>query len=326
MHFNPGILWATRSSSPPTQPSNYAIRFKTIPNEMGVFHIYPRYPSIPKWNTLNAVSDTPTLQDMGSDLDSGLSLDIPFDKLYSVFSHPMAGLLMAWQYSGGMTKSADELDHLWMYIQDLALNPMVNKIFSHNQEKKHIEKYLEDSSNPFKTTHGWQHSSVKIPLPHKHSKFSSEWGLNLPWLTVDSVYHCNITDIIISAFKGKDSSTYHIFLYKEYWKPSGNSEPIHLFGKAYSSPVFVEAYQEIHSLPHDPGDDPEHVITLLIFWSNATQLMNFGDASLWPIYLYFANQSKYTHGKPTADACHHVAYIPCIHHLYISCQIAHFSL
>ncbi|KAG2739586.1 hypothetical protein P692DRAFT_20755993, partial [Suillus brevipes Sb2] len=34
------------------------------------------------------------------------------------------------------------------------------------------------------------------------------------------------------------------------------------------------------------------------------------NASLWPIYLFFGNQSKYTRGKPTACACHHLAYIP----------------
>ena len=293
---------------------------------MGVFRVYPRYPGIPKRDTLNAVSDAPALQDMGSDLDSGPSPDIPFDKLYLAFSHPTAGLLMAWQYSGGTTKSADELDHLWTYIQDPAFNLTVNKIFSHDREKKCIEKYLEDSSNPFKTTHGWQCSSVEISLPHEHSKFSSERDPKLPWLTVDGVYHRDITDIIISTFESEDSSTSHIFPYKEYWKPSGDSEPIRLFGEVYSSPVFVEAYREIHSLPCNPEDDLERVIAPLMFWSDATQLMNFGDASLWPIYLYFANQSKYTREKPTADACHHIAYIPGVRHLYISCQIAHFSL
>ena len=74
----------------------------------------------------------------------------------------------------------------------------------------------------------------------------------------------------------------------------------------------MELYQEIHSLPRKPGDDLKCVVAPLTLWSDATQLANFGDASLWPIYLYFGNQSKYTRCLPTASACHHVAYIPTV--------------
>ena len=40
------------------------------------------------------------------------------------------------------------------------------------------------------------------------------------------------------------------------------------------------------------------------------QLTNFGTASLWPIYLFFGNQSKYMQCKSSAFAAHHIAYIP----------------
>ena len=61
-----------------------------------------------------------------------------------------------------------------------------------------------------------------------------------------------------------------------------------------------------------PGDDYERVVAPLMLWSDATQLMNFGDTSLWLIDLFFGNQSKYTCGKLTSGACHHVAYIPSV--------------
>ena len=47
-----------------------------------------------------------------------------------------------------------------------------------------------------------------------------------------------------------------------------------------------------------------------MLWSDSTHLTSFGNASLWPIYLYLGNQSKYTRGKPTSFARHHMAYIP----------------
>ena len=38
----------------------------------------------------------------------------------------------------------------------------------------------------------------------------------------------------------------------------------------------MELYQEIHSLPCEPGDDLERVVTPLMLWSDVTQLANFG--------------------------------------------------
>lgn len=76
----------------------------------------------------------------------------------------------------------------------------------------------------------------------------------------------------------------------------------------------LRADEEVNSLPCECGDDYERVVMPLMFWSNATQLANFGDASLWPIYLFFGNQSKYMCGKPSAGACHHITYIPKVCH------------
>jgi hypothetical protein len=40
--------------------------------------------------------------------------------------------------------------------------------------------------------------------------------------------------------------------------------------------------------------------------------VNFGTAKAWPLYMYFANLSKYLRGKPGSGASHHVAYIPSV--------------
>ena len=118
-----------------------------------MFRVYPRYPGNVRHTNLVDVIDAPTLQVAES--DSQPVSDISADDLYLAFSHSTAGLLMSWQYSGGMTKSADELDRLWTYIQDPKFNPRVDMIFSHDQERKKIEKYLADVSNPFNAAHDW---------------------------------------------------------------------------------------------------------------------------------------------------------------------------
>ena len=65
------------------------------------------------------------------------------------------------------------------------------------------------------------------------------------------------------------------------------------------------------------------VLIGIMIWSDSTLLANFGTASLWPIYLYFGNQSKYSRAKPSDFAAHHLAYIPKVVHipLRISDQI-----
>jgi hypothetical protein len=215
---------------------------------MGVFWIYPRYPSILQRPSLTAITDAPTLLDEDLDSDT-ISTDISLDTLYSAFTSPIAGLLMAWQYSGGTTKSSHELDHLWTFLRDPCFNSTVNTIFSHDQEKACILKYLADSSNPFNTTHGWKRSSVTIPLPHECTKLLSEHHSSIPRLTIDNLYHCDITDIIISMFQSPILSTFHNIPYEEYWQMSDDSEPIRVFGEAYSSLAFLDTYQSIHLLP-----------------------------------------------------------------------------
>jgi len=81
----------------------------------------------------------------------------------------------------------------------------------------------------------------------------------------------------------------------------------------------LKAYEEINKLPHESDDGLERVVASLMFWSNVIHLTNFWDASMWPFYLFFGNQSKYTRGKPTSGACHHVTYIPTVCHLICYC-------
>ena len=99
-------------------------------------------------------------------------------------------------------------------------------------------------------------------------------------LTIDGVHHHDITEIITSVFSDKISMIFHMTPFEEYWKFSDTEKLMKVFSEAYSSPAHLEAYQEINTLPCMPGDDLKQVVALLMFWSDATHLTNFGDASL----------------------------------------------
>ncbi|KAK7696214.1 hypothetical protein QCA50_000867 [Cerrena zonata] len=62
--------------------------------------------------------------------------------------------------------------------------------------------------------------------------------------------------------------------------------------------------------PPEPDCTLERIVCGLMLYSDSTHLASFGSASLWPLYMYFGNQSKYVRVRPSSGSCHHVAYIP----------------
>ncbi|KIK72932.1 hypothetical protein PAXRUDRAFT_83997, partial [Paxillus rubicundulus Ve08.2h10] len=216
---------------------------------------------------------------------------------------------MCWQYSGSTSKSISELNHLWSYINDPLFNLADEISFSHGREWKLIEIYLQDHSSPFWADHGWPRSSINIPLVKEKVKSDSEDDPEIPKLTINNILHQLIINIIKSVFEDSISSTFHMTPFQQFWNATDNCI-LKVYSEAYSSPEILDTYEQINSLPREAGDNYERVVASLMLWSDATQLANFGDALLWPVYLFFGNQSKYTCRRPTSGACHHVAYIP----------------
>lgn len=70
-------------------------------------------------------------------------------------------------------------------------------------------------------------------------------------------------------------------------------------------------HEQIQQLLPNPDDlpDVEHVVTAISVYSDSTHLINFGTTSLWPIYTYVLNLSKYFQFKPSMFTAHHLAYI-----------------
>lgn len=244
-----------------------------------------------------------------------LAANITPQNLYSAFSSLTAGLLICWQYSGSTSKSIAELNQLSTFLADPVLDLNELYKFNHDTERKQIEKYLQVESNLFHAEDGWKKSNVFIPLLKEDIEYKSEDDPWIPYNCVE-VTHCSIPDVIHAALQDKISATYHMMPFKQYWN-NANSDSKRVYCEAYSSPAILHMHEEVNALPRELGDDYEHVVIPLMFWSDATQLANFGDTSLWPIYLFLGNQSKYTHGKPSSSVCHHITYIPKVHCSYI---------
>ena len=99
-----------------------------------------------------------------------------------------------------------------------------------------------------------------------------------------------------------------------------DSPPQCVISELYNADAFLEEHKKIEGLPFHLPDDPpgrlrqpiENAVFAIMIWSDSTHLTNFGDASMWPIYLYSRGQSKYPRGRLSQHSAHHVAHIPSV--------------
>ena len=160
----------------------------------------------------------------------------------------------------------------------------------------------------------WQTGSVtiKMPCPRAHKpSFSIE--ADAPDFEIPGIRYQSLVDLIASKVQDPSISESLVCTpFAEWWCPSGGtSKPIRVYGEAYSSNIAIKLFEEVKGIP-TPADQPqvERAIILLMLGSDATHLASFGTASLWPLYVFFGNMSKYEAGRPSESAASHLAYLP----------------
>jgi hypothetical protein len=154
---------------------------------------------------------------------------------------------------------------------------------------------------------GWTDTPITISVPFH--RLTSNPGPQI--YTVPSFRHRSIVSILKEKMaNGEDFRNFHLEPYELHWQredmPDGHSTRVH--GELYTSPAFLEAYEEIQKLPGEPGCLLPRVLVGLMFGSDSTLLTSFGNATLWPCYMYFGNESKYRRSKPSCKLCNHIAY------------------
>ncbi|KAL5514487.1 hypothetical protein ACEPAG_2576 [Sanghuangporus baumii] len=110
------------------------------------------------------------------------------------------------------------------------------------------------------------------------------------------------------ALDDPETPPFHYVPYKEYWNPPYSRTSKRIYGELYSSDVWLEAHEKIRAIPAKDG--LENFMIPIMLYSDSTHLANFGNTSLWPLYMYFGSQSKLARSKSTGHVCHHMAYFP----------------
>lgn len=313
-------------------------KFKTNPNSFGVYRIYRSEPLFtPDDNFhINSVADGPNFtKDSISPIH--LTRSSPFSTTftnpappetpkttvttpsYLPFKNVSVFRLMQWFYDSSLTKSLGTLNDLVHHVllaPDFDTNDLAE--FDAAKEAKRLDNFhpsaqIEGSpgsanSGPQLLNDGWIETSVPISLPCDKVSHSSD--ASAPVFNVKGLLYRKPLEVIKAAFQEPSAAQFHLTPFEEYWKPSPESPPQRIYSELYNSNVYIEEQEKICSRRARLQCDLEVVIAPIMLWSDSTHLTSFGNASLWPIYLYLGSQSKYTRAKPTSFAAHHLAYIP----------------
>ncbi|KIM83849.1 hypothetical protein PILCRDRAFT_68884 [Piloderma croceum F 1598] len=157
---------------------------------------------------------------------------------------------------------------------------------------------------------GWVHTPVTISVLYQPCcgvPSNSQAGPRN--YVVDNFYYRSLVSVIHEKISGMNAANHHLFHMEPYemlWQTENHQQPVCVQGELYTLPSFVDAYQKLQDSPPEPGCNLLRAIIALMFWFDVTPLTSFGNAKLWPLYLFFGNKSKYRRCKPLCHLCEHL--------------------
>jgi hypothetical protein len=193
---------------------------------------------------------------------------------------------MSWMNSGSNLVSKTKVSHL---VKDIMLaqdfDPQHLENFSVKQSLQELDRDKNGKKIIFPDD--WIQTSIVIDIPTK-SKEDGPQPYNVPGL-----YYHPLVKVIHTAFADIQAQAFHLLPFKWMWKDPLDSHEERIFDKLYTSDVWLEAQDNLHKLPREPGCSLECIIAGLMLFSDATHLANFRAVKAWPLYMHFGNLTKY---------------------------------
>jgi hypothetical protein len=319
--------------------SEVSQQITTDPDPFGVFRKYSLIPShnpddIDPFEDI-APSSTPPRQVLLTEkIGSNLQISSPTHETNPLADseNPTEDLLLSW-WSRGSHDGAESLNQL--------VKCLTSRYFDQSQLKGFN---LRKAMRRFNRSHGfskikgtlvpgdsWKTGSVKIRLPCVKVEQREE---DAPEFTVGGLLYRNPVEVIMKELQDPDSfDRIHLRPFEEWWKPSESDDPVRVYSDVYTSDAMLEADRELQdSEKATPSFGPQ-LETFAIsvgLYSDSTNLTAFSHASLWPMYMFIGNESKYFRSKPSSFSAHHVAYLPMVWEPcclpYPPCDASHFLL
>jgi hypothetical protein len=311
---------------PPREPTETWV-WKAIRTTVNSFGLFREYPSVPTYNpdevlTLEELSDIPGgAQSNTTTFPSQLT---PFE--VAPDSTPAAGstaddigpfanwthwAFMDYQWTSSANKSMEEGQKLLKRLGDKRWSQEDIRNFDLKRETAKFDDYLASGTA---VRDGWKSASVDIRVPDG-LKHASE--ADAPVFSVPGLFYRLLVEVMKGAIRDVGDRCFHYTPFKQFWTPSPDSPAQRVYDEIYSSDAMIAEHTALQNQPPEPNCTLERVILTLMFWSDSTHLASFGDAALWPLYLFFGNQSKWLRLKPQTNVCHHVAYFPKVRAFHI---------
>lgn len=252
--------------------------------------------------------------DLNDRSDSHSSHDpIETDSSASFYPYPNKNSLLLgdWYWNSGPQKSQQSFKELLEIVSDPQFCPedvrstnwtKINSALAQGDFEGEEEEWMDDDA-------GWRKTPITLPIPfHKRAKHPGVHNF-----FVGNFYHRSLTSVIREKITNpSDHPHFHYDPFELIWNPTPEAEDIRVHGELYNSPAFLEAHQKLQDSPREPGCNLPRVVIGMMFASDVTHLTSFGDAKLWPGYLFYGNDSKYRRCKPSCHLCSHVAYFQAV--------------
>jgi hypothetical protein len=306
-----GIEDTADSENPPRT------RMVTNANSFGVFREYfttsshhPRNPDA--FADVSTATIAPQPQSIGSGLTIVTSAESEHDPLVDS-KNRSEDLLLAWMTvdSGNTPAGMNHLVHNVIRHPDFTPSDLEN-FNAVTAVRKFGREYLP-SPGSLKAGDGWKEGSVRIRVPCTGVRQKES---NAPEFVINGVLYRDVVEVITAELKDPDSfSNIHTTPYEEWWRPSPGEDPVRVYSEIYNSDAMLQADKKMQDdleTMHGPESALETFIVSALLYSDSTHLASFGSASLWPVYLFLGNVSKYIRSKPTSFSAHHIAYIPTV--------------
>jgi hypothetical protein len=236
---------------------------------------------------------------------------------FEPFPNKSSFRLADWHWNHGVQKSCESFNRLLDIVGDPEFRPedvrqtnwtklnstLAANDFDGSGDEEHAEWMDEDA--------GWTRTPITISVPfHRRTKIPGPQDYY-----VGDLYHRSFVAVIREKLaKPQDDCQFYYEPFELYWQPSNTCTQERVHSELYTSPAFLDAHQELQESPGEPGCNLPRVVVAMMLWSDGTHLTTFGNAKLWPCYLFFGNESKYRRCKPSCHLCNHVAYFQAVSH------------
>ncbi|KAF8842659.1 hypothetical protein BDN67DRAFT_989041 [Paxillus ammoniavirescens] len=282
--------------------------FRTRKDAFGIYHVYTtEHPPTHDPNPLSIMDPLPQpCNSSPPDRNNNDNPHHPYLNASSLF-------LGDWFWNHGTQKSKKSFKRLLEIIRSPQFHPEDIRTthweaidcelsaMDDDYQGEHVRLGMDNPSD------GWMSTPITISVPfHGRCKNPGPKSYTIP-----SFHHRSLVDIIReSLLSPLHHRNFHFEPFELRWNPPGPHKPseLRLYSELYNSPAFLDTQMKLQHSPPEPGCALPRCIVGLMFWSDVTVLTTFGEAKLWPLYVYFRNESKYLRCQPSAHLCTHVAY------------------